>query len=205
MAAVAWRLLRKAVAFEVLMWRSLYRWVFRRPLTREPGAATFGYATATAPIMWTFIVLNAIEIPALHLILPWPTARGILDVAGVYGLLWMIGMLASRKVNPHVLGGTGMLIHTGGLLTVPLDWEDVAAVRVRKRTLSSGRTVQVDDAALSITVLSQTNVDMVLRQPTTLTLSNGATHTVTEVRLFADDPASLVARAERCLSSSRTM
>jgi hypothetical protein len=81
----------------------------------------------------------------------------------------------------------------------------VAAVRVRKRTLSSGRTVQVDDAALSITVLSQTNVDMVLRQPTTLTLSNGATHTVTEVRLFADDPASLVARAERCLSSSRTM
>jgi hypothetical protein len=56
MAAVAWRLLRKAVAFEVLMWRSLYRWVFRRPLTREPGAATFGYATATAPIMWTFIV-----------------------------------------------------------------------------------------------------------------------------------------------------
>jgi voltage-gated potassium channel Kch len=72
-------------------------------------------------------------------------------------------------------------------------------VRVRKRTLSNGRTIQVEDtpdgAVLSVVVLSQTNVDVLLRHPTAVTLPNGSEQTITELRFFADDPDSLVARA----------
>jgi hypothetical protein len=197
--APAWRLLRRAVAFEVMMWRSLYRWIFRRPPTRDPGAATFSYSKATSPIVWTFIVLNAIEVPAIHLILPWPQVRGIVDFAGVYGLIWMFGLLASRQVNPHVLDERGVQVRNGGTSTFAVDWDAVAAVKLRKRTLPKSRTLQIEETpggvALSVTVLSQTNVDVSLRRPTVVTLPDGTEHTITELRFFADDPGPLVARA----------
>jgi hypothetical protein len=197
---MVWRLLRRFVAFEVMMWRSLYRWMLRRPPTRDPGAATFGYSKATSPIVWTFIVVNAIEVPAIHLILPWERVRGIVDFAGVYGLIWMFGLLASRVVNPHVLDDRGIVVRGGGALKFAVGWDAVAAVKASRRTLPKSRTVQVEETpggvVLSVTVLSQTNVDVVLRQPTVVTLPDGTDHTITELRFFADDPGSLVARAE---------
>jgi hypothetical protein len=197
--AEAWRLVRRVVAFEVQMWWSLYRWMFRRPPTRDRAAAAFGYSKATTPIVWTFIVLNAIEIPAIHLILPWEHVRGIVDIAGLYGLIWMFGLLASRTVNPHILDGRGMQVRNGGTQKFAVAWDAVAAVRVRKRTYPKSRAVQVEDtpggAVLSVTVLSQTNVDVVLRQPTVLRLPDGSDLTIAELRCYADDAASLVAQA----------
>lgn len=192
------RLARKAVTFELLMWRSLYRWSFRRRLTSGPEAAPFGYSKASTPIIWAFIALNAIEILVFHLLLPWHLARGILDVAGAYGLLWMLGLLASRKVNPHVLDPRGMTIRSGRLrVTIP--WDDIATVRAHNRPLPNNRTIQIDDTptkrTLSITVLSQTNVDVVLRRPTTLALLDGREETVTELRFYADEARALVAHA----------
>jgi hypothetical protein len=196
--AQVWRLVRRVLAFEVLMWRSLYPWIFRRPPTRDPAAATFSYSKASAPIVWTFIVLNAIEIPAIHLILPWRSVRGIVDIAGIYGLVWMFGLLASRTVYPHLLDGGGIQVRNGGM-KIAVAWDEVTAVRAHRRTLSKSRTFQVEDApggvVLSVTVLSQTNVDVSLRRPMIVTLPNGSEHAVCELRFFADDPGSLVARA----------
>jgi hypothetical protein len=197
---LAWRLVRRLIAFEVRLWRSLYRWILRRPPTRDPGAATFSYSKASAPIVWTFIVLNAIEIPAIHLILPWEQVRTIVDIVGIYSLVWMFGVLASQQVYPHVLDDNGIHVRNGGTLAVAVGWDAVAAVRANRRTLSKSRTIQVEDTqggvVLSVTVLSQTNVDVSLRKPTVVTLPDGSEHTVTEVRFFADDPGSLAARAQ---------
>jgi len=196
---VVWRLVRTAVAFEVRLWQSLYRWIFRRPPTRDPGAATFAYSAATAPILWTFIVLNAAEIVAFHLLLPWRQVRVFVDIAGIYSLIWMFGMLASRRVYPHVLDGGGIQVRNGYQATAAVAWSAVAAVRGRKRTLATSRTVQVEETpagvVLSVAVLSQTNVEVSLREPTVVTLPDGTDHAVTELRFYADDPGSLVDRA----------
>ena len=54
-------LVRRAVTFELGVWRSLYRWTTRRPLGPE-GAETFSYAGPVTPVICAFIGLSAIEI-----------------------------------------------------------------------------------------------------------------------------------------------
>ena len=75
-------LVRRAVSFELGVWRSLYRWTPRRPLGPE-DSETFGYAGPVTPVIWAFIGLSAIEIPVAHLLLPWQTARVIVLVVGI--------------------------------------------------------------------------------------------------------------------------
>ena len=41
--------------------------------------------------------------PILHLLQPWKTVRLIVDIARVYGLLWMFGLLAIVRVDPDAL------------------------------------------------------------------------------------------------------
>jgi hypothetical protein len=193
---------RRAIRFELAMWRSLFRWITRRPVVPGGDAAAFGYSAAKAPVIWIFIALNAIEIPAVHLLLPWPTARHIVDLLGAYGLIWMLGVLASVYVHPHVVDTSGLRIRSGLSVDVLIPWDAVATVRARTRSLSSSRAVQVDDHVLSVVALSQTNVDVVLRGPTTLPVPKFG-EPVTEVRLYADDAAALVARAGRHLTAGQ--
>jgi hypothetical protein len=187
---------RQAIRFELAMWRSLIRWITHRPVVPGGEATAFGYSAAKAPVIWIFIALNAIEIPAFHLLLPWPVARHIVDLLGAYGLIWMLGILASVYVHPHVVDDSGLRVRNGLSVDLLIPWDDVATVRARTRLLSRGRTVQVDDRVLSVAALSQTNVDVVLLGPTMLPV-RGNGEPVTEVRLYADDPAALVARAGR--------
>jgi hypothetical protein len=196
-------LARRAIRFELAMWRSLFRWITRRPAVPGTGAAAFGYSAAKAPVIWIFIALNAIEIPAFHLLLPWPTVRHVVDVLGGYGLIWMLGVLAGVYVHPHVVDDTGLRVRSGLSVDIQVPWDDVASVRARTRSLSGGRTVQVDDSVLSVVALSQTNVDVVLRGPTAVPLAGRLSQPVTELRLYADDPVGLVARARHELTANQ--
>jgi hypothetical protein len=201
------RLARRAVVYEIGMWRSLYRWVSRRPATTEPGAEAFGHAGASRPILLTLIGVSAIEVPILDVILShtgleWlrPTALGL----GIYGLLWMLGLLASQQVTPHVVGPGGLRVRSGTTIDVTVPWQAVATVAARYRSLPSGRTVQVEGdpgRVLSIAAMSQTSVDVTLRTPTALGLRGGPSEPVTELRFYADQPDALVAHARRLLSA----
>jgi hypothetical protein len=99
-------LYRQAILHEAGIWRSLYRWVTRRPRSDDRDAALFGYASQITPILIAFIVLSALEIPILPLLLPWPAVRYSLLALGVLGLLWMLGLLAAVRVHPHVVSHT---------------------------------------------------------------------------------------------------
>jgi hypothetical protein len=87
----------------------------------RPDEATFGYARSTTPIIAAFIGVSAIEIPAVHLLVPWETVRVVVDLLGVYGLLWMVGLLALLRTRPHVVTADGLRVRgSGGLdITVP--------------------------------------------------------------------------------------
>lgn len=191
------RIVRLVVSYEVGLWLALYRWVLRRRPGVGAGDHAFGYTRAVMPIMWTFIGVSAIEVPAVHLLLPWYTVRMVALAIGVYGLLWMVGLLASLRVYPHVVGDAGLRVRYGSRIDVTLPWEAVTSVTANTRTLPSGRGVQVQDGAISIVLLNQTHVDVTLRYPVVLAVAKG--EAVTAVRIHADDPRALVARAREHL------
>ncbi|MBB5873924.1 hypothetical protein F4553_007358 [Allocatelliglobosispora scoriae] len=197
-------LAKRVALFELRLWRSLYRWVFRRPLRLEPGATAFSYAGVVTPVLIGFLVVSAIEIPVMHLILPWSGARIILFVLGVQGLLWMIGLLASLRVHPHVVGASGLRIANGSSIEIHLPWDAIAEIRTRMRSLPTGKTLQFDAAdasILSVAMSSQTNLDVVLREPMALRLPSGTSEPVTELRFFADDHRGLADRAREHLQA----
>ena len=43
------KVIRFLIAFEIAMWRSLYRWIFRRPRTRTPEGVAFAYTRVVGP------------------------------------------------------------------------------------------------------------------------------------------------------------
>jgi hypothetical protein len=188
--------LRRALAHEAGVWRSLWRWAVRRPAVTD--GEPFPYAGVVTPVLWTFIGISAIEVPAVHLLLPWDVVRRIALVVGVYALFWMVGMLAALRVHPHVVDAGGLRIRNGLSVDLRVPWEQIAEVRHRMRSLEGMRHVQVDGdgaaRALSIGVGSQTSVDVVLREPAVFPVRQTGGAPVGEVRLYADDTKRLVAR-----------
>lgn len=201
MISGGWALARRAIAYELGMWRSLYLWIFRRRRTPGPGVRAFGYTGVVAPIFVAFIGVSAIEIPIVHLILPWPTPRRIALALGFYGLFWMIGLLASLRVHPHVVDAEGLTVRYGTTLDMTIPWDAIATVRTRYRSQTPGRNIRVEGNVQHIAIAHQTSVDVVFRDPTILPLPKGPSEPVDELWFYADDPGALVASAREQLTA----
>ncbi len=189
--------MRKAAAMEAAMWRSMAIWLSRRPV-RQDGEP-FAYLGVVKPILGVIFGLSVVEVPVLDLIVrnvvPWEPARWIALVLSIWGLLWMVGLYASLKIHPHLVGDAGIRVRNGATVDFLVPWADVESVRKSYRSTPSGKAVQVEDGVLCIVVGSQTAVDVRLRRPATFRLPAGESEPVREVRLYADDPDALVQRA----------
>jgi hypothetical protein len=111
----------------------------------------------------------------------------------------MLGLLASLKIHPHAAGDAGIRVRMGAGIDFTVPWQDVDTVSKHYRSLPSSKSVQIEDAAgrrvLHIVVGSQTSVDIKLRRPVTFPLPKGESEPVEELRLYADDPDTLVRKA----------
>lgn len=195
-------LARRAVAFEIALYRSLFRWVTRRPHV-PPGGAAFSYVGAVALLLWVFIGVSAVELVVVHLLLPWETVRLVADVVGIWGLVWMLGLAASYTVHPHVVTASGLRVRQGHGIDITVPWDAVATVGVRERSRDTSKALQVDRSehavVLNVVMGSRTDVDVRLRRPLLVPVRGGE-ESVTEVRLYADDPRALVAAAREHLA-----
>ena len=88
--------------------------------------------------------MSAIELVAVHLLLPWETVRLVLDIVSLWGLLWMFGLLASMKVYPHVLDDAGLHLRHGFHADLHVPWGAMAGVRARRGSVQAKETVHVD-------------------------------------------------------------
>jgi hypothetical protein len=197
-------LARHAVVFELRLYRSLFRWVTRRPDLGGPGDEHFTYAKAVTPVMWLWIFASAAEIPLVHLLVPWEGVRFVLLLASVWGLVWMVGLLASLYVYPHLLGPATLRVRYGASHSIMLPWDAVASLTHRRQDLdSSVWTLQPRETDsgidLQVGVSGQVNVHAHLRRPTVVTTSKGPMEVV-ELSFFADDPQALVAHARRIIA-----
>jgi Bacterial PH domain len=203
----AFSLARWFVTLEIGIWRSLFLLVTQRVSGQGPGVQAFSYAKELAPLMGAFIFVSLIELPVVHLLLPWDTVRLIAAVLSVWGLLWMIGLLASMKVFPHLIDDNGLRIRYGTTTDIRIPWDAIASVTTRRHSVPTRHHVELersdDETVLNVPVLKQTKIDVELHQPTTIKLPKHTTQ-ITELRFYADDPRAFVTSARKRLTARLT-
>ena len=182
------RLGRAAWRAEVGVWRSLFRWAFRRP--RVPrGASGFAYHSPVLTILMIFIVLSVIEIPIVDLIVHrWPWVRIPLLALGIWGVTWMIGLLLSYLTRPHAVGPDGIRARQGADVDVDLPWEAVASVEKSRDVLEKAPKVREEPhgRTLALRMQNETNVLITLERPVPTRLGDAELE-LDAVRLWVDD------------------
>ena len=198
-----WGLLVHAVVFEVRLYRSLARWVARRPVV-PPDARAATYHRSNAPVMWLWIFASAAELPLVHVLVPWEAPRLALLVLGVWGLVWMIGFLAATVVHPHLLDHEGIEVRSGAAHRIALPWSAVVSVATRREDLASTIWQLQPVEGTAGTDLNvgggEVNVHLTLREPTVVETARGPIEVV-EVSFFADEPREVVAAVRERLVS----
>lgn len=187
-------LARRAVRYEIGIWRSLARWAARRPdVPRDGTAAAFAYrGPSVAPVL-AFFFLSLGEVVAVDLLVPWPWEwlRVLLLAAGCWGTLWMLGLLAAYTVHPHVAGPSGLRVRHGLALDVHIPWDAVSGAR-RSFGSRDGRGIQLDGDTLYAVHAQQYTVELTLSRPVPATLPRGGDAEFTTLRFHADDAEALV-------------
>lgn len=189
--AHAWR----AVVFEVDLYRSLARWLRRRP-DIPAGARPRGYAQQVTPVMWLWIFASAAELPLVHVLVPWEAVRIALLAVGVWGLVWMLGLLASLHVFPHLLTDEAVRVRNGKRHDVRVPWEWISSVRHDDRGLeSSVWALQPRETErgteLQVGVSGRVNVELRLDRVRTVGTAKGPMD-VSAVSFWCDDPRAVV-------------
>jgi hypothetical protein len=188
--------LKLAASFEAGIWRSLYRWLTRRPGATDPAAALFGYASQVTPLLLAFIFLSALEIPTLPLLLPWPAVRYSLLVLGVWGLLWMLGLLASLRTNPHAVSEAGLRLRSGFQFDASIPWEEISAIRLRRSSAQRKLQIEHNQTGASVALQGASNVEVVFREPVLVRFLDGRQASVDAIHFYADSPTALLTAAQ---------
>ena len=189
---------REAVLLELALYRSLARWITGRPDV-PAGATPIGYARLVGPMLWLWIFGSATEVVVIEVVLRsidagWAEAiRLPLLAIGIWGLLWMLGMMAAYRVRPHLLTEDTLRIRSGARTWVEVPRGVVASARMAEHELPGIiRTLHLHDDLLLVGVSSRTNVELVLTGPTVLHTSDGD-RTPARVGLWVDEPREVAA------------
>jgi hypothetical protein len=187
------RLAWAALKLEVTLYLALGRWIARRPDVPS-GTTPIGYSRLVAPMLWLWIFGSATEVVVLDVLLSrwWTPLRVPLLVLGVWGLVWMLGMMAAYRTRPHLLGEEALQVRDGIHARVDVRLDRIGSVRTVDHDLPGLlKSVHVEgegpDAVLLVGVGSRTNLELVLTAPTTLETPHGPT-TVSRVGLWVDEP-----------------
>lgn len=194
----------RAGAMEKIMYASIWRALTRNPAVPAGG---FGlrYHAPVLTILWIFIALSAVELVIFDLILrQWLVVRIIVLVISIWGLVWMIGLLCSYYMRPHTVGPDGIEIRNGLDTDVAIGWDAVTSVERKKQVYEPKTPKIIDDDGnriLAMNILNETNIEIVLEGPTSITLPGlppkGGEHVITVARLWADDPKAFLDASRR--------
>lgn len=187
---------RTLISNEFGIWRSLFFMVVRRVPGQGPGVQSFPYAKEATPLIAVFIFVSVIELPVVGLLLPWATVRLVVLLLSLWTVLWMVGLLATIRVHPHLLDDDGVRLRQGASTDIRIPWEAIAAVTACRGRMQTRERLQIepsdDGPILNVPAMKRTRVEIALRQPTPVKLPNGVEE-VTRVRLYADNPNAFTA------------
>jgi len=200
--------LREALLYELSLYRSLARWLARRPDVPR-GATPIGYSRLVAPMLWLWIFGSSVEVVVVEVVLrqldqPWAAAARVpLLVLGIWGVAWMLGMLASYRVRPHLLTDTELRARSGARTWLVLPLDAVESTRVVEHQVPGViRALHVERELALVGAGSRTNLEMKLTRPTTVSTSTGEA-TVTQVGIWVDEPREIAAQLRPLLGTHR--
>lgn len=198
------RLVTHALVFEYHIYKSLLRWVFRRPSV-PAGAEPLGYARLATPMVALWIFGSALELPLVHVLIPWHGPRIALLVVGVWGLLWMVGVLAGLRTYPHLLGSDTLRVRNGALHDLVIPWEAIARVTTQDRSLDSSMWVLQREETeggthLNVAVSGRVNVHLTFHEELALATRKGVM-VLSGLSLWVDEPREVAARIRREVES----
>ncbi|GAA3996244.1 hypothetical protein GCM10022247_15240 [Allokutzneria multivorans] len=146
------------------------------------GGTAVGYSGESTTVLVALLVASLVEIVAVEFLVPWATVRWILLVLSVYGVLWLLGHIASLITRPHVVSSETLLLRNGTGLAVSFPLAAVRAVRTERKG-NHERQVAVVGEVLNIAAGDTTTVFVEFDPPQEF---DG--RTVHGVRFHADDP-----------------
>lgn len=182
---------------------SLARWIARRPDV-PAGAVPLGYSRGTLGMPIAMVVAALIELVAIHLLVPWPTVRLVLDLLGVYALIVVLGWLAGRIVRPHLLVGGELVLRSGPAVCARVPLDAVTAVRRDRRLSPTAAAINADGdrEVLALPGPDGTGLTVVLARPVEASVAGmpwarPEVRAVSEVRLHVDDDVAIRLLRER--------
>ena len=198
------RIAKHALIFEFNIYKSLLRWLLRWP-SIPAGFEPVGYAQLATPVLALWIFGSALELPLVHVLVPWPAVQIPLLIIGAWGLLWMLGVLAGLRSYPHLFGFDTVHVRNGALHDIVIPWEAIAQVTTGDRSLSSSMWVLQPQETehgthLNVAVSGQVNVHLAFREQLTVRTRKGDM-VVSGVSLWVDEPRLVAARIRREVES----
>lgn len=197
--------LHRAWIAELRVYSSIARAITRRPAIPAGGTGV-GYHRPVLTVLFIFIGLSAVEIPILDLIVhPWPAVRIPLLILGIWGVTWMVGLLCAMLMRPHSVGPDGIRVRSGLEVDVPVGWADIASIAIDRR-VDEPKQPRVTGSEYAERMQDETNIEIELERAVSIRLPGlapkGGTHRVDRIRLWADDPRTLLDAARPFLTTA---
>ena len=184
---------RHVVLTEVDLLFSLGRVALRRPPRIPADAESIQAREGTLAIPLAFAALTLIEVVALHILLPWPELSAALTLISVYGLLLMIGVIASRWDRPHHATATSLVLHNGAHVVADIPYAEISyVVPVLDGTVTSP---VIEHGVARLATMNGCSVAVGLESPHPVALTGSrrtSVHRVTEIRFAADDASGVI-------------
>lgn len=195
-------LLRRATMMEIRGYQSIFRFVFRRPKV-PVGAVGFSYSQPVLAILIVLVSVSAVELIVVDVIVHrWVAVRIPLLILGIWGLVYMIGLLFGMLTRPHAVGPDGLRVRSGSEIDIPLSWDDVYSLTHRKHSIQEKQprlTVDEDGGVtLHLRMQNETNLELRLERPVLIRLPQGP-ETVTGINFYADDARAFMSEVRRYL------
>src|SRR5699024_6241030 len=182
--------LLRPVAFEIRAFQSLILALAGRRRVPE-GSVPFGYTRGMMTLPVALAVVSLVEVLVVRLLVPWLWLRILLLLLSVWGMLFLFGLLATRVVHPHFVGGDVLPMLWCRTTVLPSPRRAVAAaLRRRQHTDSHPRA---EDGLLVLSQWPSTDVRLHFTDPVRAAPSGGAREPLTESRasevsLNVDEP-----------------
>lgn len=189
-------LLWRSLKLEYHGWVSIGRFVVRHRGVPRDGLG-FAYHRPSMPGLIVFLVISAVELVVVDvLVRDWPAVRIALFLLGLWGLLYMCGMLFGLMTRPHVVTPRGLHLRQGPEITLPLDWADIHTITRRAVDTNGEKAHRVTRDAegrvrLNLWVNQQATMVVELAEPREFRLP-GRNVTTDLIRFHVDDPGAFM-------------
>ena len=155
---------------------------------------SFAYHRSLAPMLWVFFGLASVELFVVHLLVSiWsPRTAFVLSALTVLTMLWLIRLIRSFRRLPVLVDEEGMLLRTGTLMAIRLEWPNIEEAR----TGFASEALKAK-SVLNLAMLSYPNVLIHLHAP----VAHRRGRLVSKVAHCLDDPAGFAAAVARMRTS----